>query len=167
MIIVSIINWIILFSFIAFCIYKYGLLPSYAEYSVRLAQGRPNFPIWAFVNIIISFLMFPIFTKLAEMNDYHFIGLFAPAYFMAVAPALYKEIDQYEDICRTVFMGLCAPACICWIVFVSHTLYILLVSAVIFALIGFITRTLVSCKTLWCELTVFLAIFLSILSILL
>lgn len=165
--VLSVLSAIILFGFIFAGVVRWGLLPSYSDYSSKWGEVLPiqNLNLWGIVTFIAAALLMPVMIELGENNILQFLGFFTPVYLMCVSFTPNWKTDKTEGKLHPIFAYACAAAAFAWILFIAHTWYVLL-GTVLFVLgTALLSLTLKSAKTFWLEMVMFVGTFLSLLFI--
>jgi len=153
----SIILSIIFFSFIILSIYKFGLLDSYSAYAYKWKMNLVN--IWSIITVCVSLCLVPLMIACGEGNIFQFTGFGAPAYLMFVGITSNYKFNKLDRIVHFSSAILCGIMCVLWTLLVMHQLMILLVSSLIFVIIGLIMKNWKTHYTIWIEFIVFISTF--------
>lgn len=159
----TVISMVILFMFIIVGVIKFGILPSYSAHSTKWLEISPKVSLWTMFTTMAAMLLVPVLIELGEDNPLQFLGFFAPVYLIATALTPRWESDSSEHKYHMIFAALCAATGVAWVVFVTHTVPVLLGVTAGVVVLGLLTRSLVSAKTFWAEMIAFLSVYLSIL----
>lgn len=159
----TVISMVILFMFIIVGVIKFGILPSYSAHSTKWLEISPKVSLWTMFTTMAAMLLVPTLIELGENNPLQFLGFFAPLYLIATALTPRWESNASEHKYHMIFAILCAITGIAWVIFVTHTVPVLLGVAAGMAVLGLLTGSLISARTFWAEVVAFLSVYLSIL----
>lgn len=162
--ILTIISAVILFGFIIFGCMKYGLLPSYSDYSTKWLEDQPKFSMWTLFTVIAALLIIPPLIEVGTGSVLQFLGFMAPVYLIVVAFTPRWDSNRKEHVIHNIFAALCSICGILWCALVANSLPGLLLTGFI-TLVGAIsTETLNKGLQFYLELIVFMAIYGSLLA---
>lgn len=156
---------------LAICIIKFKMQPSYSAYSPAWDKVVPmstNTHLWSIVTFVIAFLFMPALIELGEGNPWQCLGFFAPLYLIIVAifPLVDEtpEMSEYEKArirknkkVHVIGALLCAVATILWVILVCKLWWIVIVALAIVVAAGLATKTLKISYVFWGEMILFIS----------
>lgn len=163
--ILSALSAIILFGFIFAGVVRWGLLPSYSDYSSKWGEVLPikNLNLWGLVTFVAAALLMPVMIELGNENVFQFLGFFTPVYLMCVSFTPNWKTDKTEGKLHPIFAYACAVAAFAWILFVVHTWYVLLGISLFVIATALLSLSLKSAKVFWLEMIMFASTYFSLL----
>lgn len=159
----TLLSALVLFGFIALCVNKHGLQPSYSAYAKYWwARNVQNLNGWQVATTLAAFLLVPPMIEKGVGNPYQFLGFFTPIYLIAVAFTPRWEESKKEHTIHTVAAGICALYAFLWLCIIMKIWYIVLFALAIVAILGYATKSLKSSLTLWLEMVMFLSTYIAL-----
>lgn len=154
---------IISFLFLCFIILGiifHGILPSYSAYSRKWGELL-GYPIWSIMTFFTGMLLIPALLEIGENNALQFMGFLTPIYLIGVSLTPDWQLNESQYKTHMTLAILCAICAILWIIFVSHTIEILILCFILNLIVGLFTRTLKNSIVLYGELIAFESMFIS------
>jgi len=163
--ILSALSAIILFGFIFAGVVRWGLLPSYSDYSSKWGEVIPihNMNLWGIVTFVAAALLMPVMIELGNDNVFQFLGFFTPVYLMCVSFTPNWKTDETEGKLHPIFAYSCAAAAFAWILFVVKMWPVLLGASLFVIATALLSLTLKTSKIFWLEMIMFVGTYLSLL----
>lgn len=161
------ISALVLYSFIAISIKKFGLLTSYSAYSTKWMETLEprTVGLWDAVTFIAAFCMLPPMIEAGADNTLQALGFFAPVYLIAVSRTPEWELDKKTHFFHSAFAILCAAVALVWMIFVCHTGLVVLPVTIAAVLLSLSLHRNDS-YVFWGEMVLFISVHLSLLIIL-
>lgn len=166
-------NWILIFSVIAFCIYLVyniaalslfgvpkSLSMTYYLFKEKWSWSRCLFPI---MMLSMAGLLMPAWIEMSTNTNFQFLAFLAAAgiIFTGAAPAFKSsELEQSVHMTSAVVAAICA---LLWVILVPHLWYVILAWFVVFAVAAYFTHTVKTSFIYWLETVAFLSTFTSVL----
>lgn len=161
---------IVLAVFVSISIRRFGMQPSYSDFSPCWDEAVPirSMHLWSIVTFVVAALFMPALIELGEGNPLQFLGFFAPMYLIVVAlfPLTALPADASDDerkkwkrkkVIHNIGAALCSAATVSWILFVCRLWWVCLLALALVAAAAFATRTERSSLVFWLEMALFTA----------
>ena len=157
----SIFSALLLFGFMAAGVVRFGLQPSYSDYSRFWENAVPinNMNLWSIVTCVAAFLICPALLELGTASIWQFLGFLVPVYLIVVTltPDWYKNRKQF--IVHTISAILCSIGAFLWCLFVMEAWVVLLLVAAFIFIVAIASGTGRSSLVFWLELFMFLSVY--------
>lgn len=165
----SVLATLLLFGFIFAGVARFGVLPSYSDYSSMWGKAVPmnNMNVWSIVTMLSAFLLCPALIEIGAASAWQFLGFLTPLYLIIVSltPNWKTNITQWRV--HMIFAALCALGGLAWIFLVAHTLKLFaIIVAFVFTLAMF-SGLARRCSIFWGEMIMFLSVYVSTLLLIL
>lgn len=160
----TLLSCLTLFCFIFLGIGKFGLLPSYSDYSTAWNKEFPipNMNLWSILTFIAAVLILPVLLEISDGHLLQFLGFLTPVYLICVS--LTPDWAVKPEVCKwhAIFAWLCALCALLFIVLVLGKWWCVIIALVISLGSGLITKTLKSATTFWAEMIMFIGMYLAL-----
>lgn len=157
----SVTSALLLFGLICWGVMRFGLLPSYSDYSRRWAKAVPmnNMNLWSLITAVSAFLLTPAMLELGVLSGWQFLGFLVPVYLICVALTPEWKTNPVQHRYHFIFAGLCAAGGIAWLLLVRHAYMVFGIVSVFCATIALLTGTAKSSFVFWAEMDMFVSVY--------
>ena len=162
----TILSLALFLGFLLLSFHKFGILASYSSYAAKWTEDVPLDPethVWSIVTVMVAILLTPAMLEVGDESPLQFLGFFAPAYLIVVAMTPDWETKIGQRIVHIAGAIICAWAVILWLVFALNWWFIIPCAFIVFAAIGYLTKTLKTSYILWAELAMFASVYFTVL----
>lgn len=161
----SVTSALLLFGVICWGVMRFGLLPSYSDYSKRWAKAVPmnNMNLWSVVTAVAALLLTPGLLELGVLSSWQFLGFLTPVYLICVALTPEWKTNPVQRKFHFLFAGLCAIAGLAWLLLVMHAYWVFGIVFIFFVTMAMLTGTIRTSWVFWAEMIMFMSVYLVIL----
>lgn len=155
------ISFIMLFGFMFWGIFKFGIQSCYSAYAPLWDNWFPKLNIWSMVTALSAALMVPVLLQQSEGSIYQFLGFLAPVSLFAVAGSPNYQTDKRAWWMHQIGAWSAVLFIVLYTILIPHMLWII-ITYIVVALI--VTGVCALCKKkdtwmLWAEQAVYLSIY--------
>lgn len=161
----SVTSALLLFGFICWGVMRFGLLPSYSDYSRRWAEAVPmnNLNLWSLITAVAAFLLTPALLEFGALSAWQFLGFLVPVYLICVALTPEWKTNPTQHKLHFIFAGLCAFGGVAWLLLVRHAYWVFGIVAVFFTTLALLTGTVETSAVFWAEMIMFVSVYIVVL----
>ncbi len=163
---------LIIFSFIVFVTYTvativlFGILPSLSASYYKWEEKHKCGWLFSATMFTMAVTLLPAWLTLSEGSTFQFLSFLCPASLIFVGAAPKFENDNIEKWLHPIAAIICAVCAICWLLFVGHLWWVVLICFVVFLAIALLTKTLIKSAVFWFEMVAFIATYIGLFTLL-